>query len=166
MLKKSNAYRSLQKGFNYLCALISRSNSIDSIRKMEVTKNQELATLEQAQELGLRPEEFNHWIGVGDLMREEAREQINTHFEEFAEWMRVQQNIEPELVIREGEPIPEIISQVTEDPEVGVLVLGAGTGSDGPGPLVSALTRMASSIPVPVTIISGDMTEERLKAVS
>jgi nucleotide-binding universal stress UspA family protein len=99
-------------------------------------------------------------------MREEAREQINTHFEEFAEWMRVQQNIEPELVIREGEPIPEIISQVTEDPEVGVLVLGAGTGSDGPGPLVSALTRMASSIPVPVTIISGDMTEERLKAVS
>jgi nucleotide-binding universal stress UspA family protein len=80
--------------------------------------------------------------------------------------MRVQQNIEPELVIREGEPIPEIISQVTEDPEVGVLVLGAGTGSDGPGPLVSALTRMASSIPVPVTIISGDMTEERLKAVS
>lgn len=114
----------------------------------------------------IRPEEFNHWIGVGDLMREEAREQINTHFEEFAEWMRVQQNIEPELIIREGEPIPEIISQVTEDPEVGVLVLGAGTGSDGPGPLVSALTRMASSIPVPVTIISGDMTEERLKAVS
>ena len=114
----------------------------------------------------IRPEEFNHWIGVGDLMREEAREQINTHFEEFAEWMRVQQNIEPELVIREGEPIPEIISQVTEDPEVGVLVLGAGTGSDGPGPLVSALTRMTSSIPVPVTIISGDMTEERLKAVS
>jgi len=99
-------------------------------------------------------------------MREEAREQINTHFEEFAEWMRVQQNIEPELIIREGEPIPEIISQVTEDPEVGVLVLGAGTGSDGPGPLVSALTRMASSLPVPVTIISGDMTEERLKAVS
>jgi len=69
----------------------------------------------------IRPEEFNHWIGVGDLMREEAREQINTHFEEFAEWMRVQQNIEPELVIREGEPIPEIISQVTEDPEVGVI---------------------------------------------
>ena len=59
MLKKSNAYRSLQKGFNYLCALISRSNSIDSIRKMEVTKNQELATLEQAQELGLLPEEFD-----------------------------------------------------------------------------------------------------------
>lgn len=59
MLKKSNTYRSLQKGFNYLCALTSRSNSIDSIRKMEVTKNQELATLEQAQELGLLPEEFD-----------------------------------------------------------------------------------------------------------
>ena len=114
----------------------------------------------------IRPEEFNHWIGVGDLMRKEARENINNHFEEFAEWMRKKHNIHPELVIREGEPIPEIISQVIEDTEVGVLVLGAGTGADGPGPLVSALTRMAGTLPVPITIVPGEMTEEKLKAVS
>ena len=114
----------------------------------------------------IRPEEFNHWIGVGDLMRQEARENINNHFEEFAEWMRKKHDINPELVIREGEPIPEIISQVIEDTEVGVLVLGAGTSADGPGPLVSALTRMAGNLPVPITIVPGEMTEERLKAVS
>ena len=27
------------------------------------------------------PEEFNHWIGVGELMREEARDRINAHFQ-------------------------------------------------------------------------------------
>ena len=27
------------------------------------------------------PDEFNHWIGVGDIMREEARERIEVHFE-------------------------------------------------------------------------------------
>ena len=27
------------------------------------------------------PEEFNHWIGVGDIMREEARERVHAHFE-------------------------------------------------------------------------------------
>ena len=25
------------------------------------------------------PEEFNHWIGVGDIMRQEARERIEAH---------------------------------------------------------------------------------------
>ncbi len=25
------------------------------------------------------PEEFNHWIGVGSMMREEARERIHAH---------------------------------------------------------------------------------------
>ena len=63
------------------------------------------------------PEEFNHWIGVGDIMREEARERIEVHFEVFAKWMRDRQGLEPELVIREGEPVPEILSQIKDDPE-------------------------------------------------
>ena len=58
------------------------------------------------------PEEFNHWIGVGDLMREEARERIEVHFEVFAKWMRDKQGVDPELIIREGEPTDEIIQQL------------------------------------------------------
>ena len=80
-------------------------------------------------------EEFNHWIGVSDIMRSEARERIEVHFEVFAKWMRDRQGIDPELVIREGEPIQEILAQVKDDPEIGVLVLGAGTDKKGPGPL-------------------------------
>jgi len=53
------------------------------------------------------PEEFQHWIGVSDLMRAEARERIEAHFEVFAKWMRDRQRIEPELVIREGKPVTE-----------------------------------------------------------
>ncbi|MFT6784705.1 MAG: hypothetical protein ACJATG_000697, partial [Dinoroseobacter sp.] len=30
------------------------------------------------------PDDFNHWIGVGDIMRAEARERIEAHFEVFA----------------------------------------------------------------------------------
>ncbi len=111
------------------------------------------------------PEEFNHWIGVGDIMREEARERIMAHFEVFAKWMRDKQNIDPELVIREGEPVPEIIAQVREDPEVGVLVLGAGDGKQGPGPLVTELTRMSGSLPMPITVVPGEMSKERIEAV-
>ena len=112
------------------------------------------------------PEEFNHWIGVSDIMRSEARERIEVHFEVFAKWMRDRQGLDPELVIREGEPIQEILAQVKDDPEIGVLVLGAGTDKKGPGPLVSQLTKNAGSLPVPITIVPGDLSKERLEAIT
>jgi nucleotide-binding universal stress UspA family protein len=112
------------------------------------------------------PEEFNHWIGVGDIMREESRERIEAHFEVFAKWMRDKQGIDPELVIREGEPVSEIIAQVHDDPDIGVLVLGAGTGKKGPGPLVTQLTKNSGTLPIPITIVPGDLSKERLEAIT
>ncbi len=112
------------------------------------------------------PDEFNHWIGVSDIMREESRERITAHFEVFAKWMRDRQGIDPELVIREGEPVPEILAQVREDPEIGVLVLGAGTDNKGPGPLVTQLTKNSGALPMPITIVPGDLSKERLKAIT
>jgi len=112
------------------------------------------------------PEEFNHWIGVGEIMREEARERIHAHFEVFAKWMRDRQSVDPELVIREGEPVSEIISQIDDDGEIGVLVLGASAEKGGPGPIVSALSKRFGSLPVPLTIVPGELSKERLEAVS
>ena len=112
------------------------------------------------------PEEFNHWIGVSDIMRSEARERIEVHFEVFAKWMRDRQGINPELVILEGEPIQEILAQVKDDPEIGVLVLGAGTDKKGPGPLVTQLTKNAGASPIPMTIVPGDLSKERLEAIT
>ncbi|MFO7757937.1 MAG: universal stress protein [Roseovarius sp.] len=112
------------------------------------------------------PEEFNHWIGVGDLMREEQRERIEAHFEVFAKWMRDKQGINPELVIREGEPVAEIMAQVSDDDHIGVLVLGAGSGKKGPGPLVTQLTKNAGTLPMPITIVPGDLSKERLEAIT
>ncbi len=112
------------------------------------------------------PDEFNHWIGVGVVMREEARERIHAHFEVFAKWMRDKQGVDPELVIREGQPVDEIIAQVREDSEIGVLVLGAGTDKKGPGPLVTQLTRSSGNLPIPITIVPGDLSKERLEAIT
>lgn len=114
----------------------------------------------------IAPEEFNHWIGVGDIMREEARERIEVHYEVFAKWMRDRQGVEPELVIREGQAVDEIIAQIKDDPEIGVLVLGAGTNGKGPGPLVTQLTRNSGSLPIPITIVPGDMSKEKLEAIT
>lgn len=112
------------------------------------------------------PEDFNHWIGVGDLMREEQRDRIKAHFEVFAKWMRDKQGVDPELVIREGEPVTEIIAQVQANPDIGVLVLGAASDRKGPGPLVTQLTKNAGSLPIPITIVPGDLSKERLEAIT
>ena len=112
------------------------------------------------------PEEFGTWIGVADLMREEARERIVAHFEVFAKWMRDRQGVDPELVIREGDPVTEILAQVREDPAIGVLVLGASQEKSGPGPLVTQLFRNSGNLPVPITIVPGDMSKERLEEIT
>jgi nucleotide-binding universal stress UspA family protein len=112
------------------------------------------------------PEEFQHWIGVADMMRAEARERIVAHFEVFAKWMRDKQGVDPELVIREGEPVTEILAQIREDPSIGVLVLGAGTDKSGPGPLVTQLSRSSGALPIPITIVPGTITKEKLEAIT
>jgi nucleotide-binding universal stress UspA family protein len=112
------------------------------------------------------PEEFQHWMGVADLMRAEARERIEAHFEVFAKWMRDKQGINPELVIREGDPVAEILAQVHEDTDVGVLVLGASHEKSGPGPLVTQMSRNAGTLPIPITIVPGDMSKERLEEIT
>ncbi len=112
------------------------------------------------------PEEFQHWIGVADIMRQEARERIEAHFEVFAKWMRDRQGIDPELVIREGEPVTEILAQIREDTAIGVLVLGAGTDKSGPGPLVTQLSKSSGDLPIPITIVPGEMSKERLEAIT
>jgi len=112
------------------------------------------------------PEEYQHWMGVADLMRAEARERIEAHFGVFAKWMREKLGVDPELVIREGDPVAEILAQVNEDPAIGILVLGANHEKSGPGPLVTQMTRNSGSLPIPITIVPGDMSKERLEAIT
>ncbi len=112
------------------------------------------------------PEEYQHWMGVADLMRAEARERIEAHFEVFAKWMRDRQGVNPELVIREGDPVLEILAQVREDSDIGVLVLGAASEKSGPGPLVTQMSRTSGTLPIPITIVPGDMSKERLEAIT
>ena len=112
------------------------------------------------------PEEFKYWGGIGDIMREEARERIRVHFNTFAQGMRKGYNIHPELVIREGRPVEEILGQISDDPEIGILVLAAGTSRDGPGPLVASLSRSSGTLPIPITIVPGKLNRQQLQAVT
>ncbi len=110
--------------------------------------------------------EIQHGMGVADVMRAEAYERIEAHFEVFAKWMRDRPGVEPELVVREGDPATELLDQISDDPEVGVVVLAASTDSSGPGPLITRLLREIPTLPCPVTIVPGDISRERLEQIT
>ena len=114
----------------------------------------------------IRSEEINQWLGVREIMREEARERIQAHFEVFAKWMRDRQGVDPTLVIREGEPYDQVLAQIAENREIGVLVLGAGADKSGPGPLVTRITKAAAQMRVPITIVPGNLSKEELESVT
>ena len=59
-----------------------------------------------------------------------------------------------------------VLSYLKDDPEVGILVLGAGTDNGGPGPLVSQLSKSSGSLPISVTIVPGNLSKEQLEAIT
>ncbi len=114
----------------------------------------------------IRPEEFQHWIGVGEMMRAEAREAAEARLTQLASEVKALSGVLPEFIIREGMARDEVLKQIDEDKEIGILVLGAGDKGEGPGPLVSALAgRMSGGMKVPVTVVPGSMSPEQIDAV-
>ena len=111
----------------------------------------------------IEPGDFQHWLSVEERMREEAREEAERLLQGLAAEISERVHIMPELVVREGTAFEEVLAQIDEDPQMRVLVLGAATGPEGPGPLVSALAgRMPGNMPIPVTVVPGSLTDEQI----
>jgi nucleotide-binding universal stress UspA family protein len=105
------------------------------------------------------------WLGVADIMRAEAHEEADAQLGKFAA-RAAGAGITPESVVREGEKAEEILRLIDEDEDIFILVLAAGTGSEGPGPLVSLIGRSAGDYPIPVAIVPGHLTDEEIDALS
>lgn len=115
----------------------------------------------------IQPADFQHWMAVGDLMREEAREEAEALMQPLAADAQHLSGVTPEIVIREGEGVDEILALIEEDQNIRVLVLGASTDKEGPGPLVSRLTgEMAGSMRVPLVIVPGGLSAEEIDSVT
>jgi nucleotide-binding universal stress UspA family protein len=111
--------------------------------------------------------ETQPWAGVEELMRQEAYGQAGAMLAGAAERARALAGIESEQIIREGATFDEIVGLVDRDEDISFLVLASGAGSDGPGPLVSAMARAgAASFPIPVTIVPGSLGDQEIDALA
>ncbi len=111
--------------------------------------------------------EFEQWMAVGELMREEARNQAEQVLHRHAAACKEISGKMPILHIREGRAQDELLALLEAEPAISVLVLGAGTSGKGPGPLVSYLVgKMAGKLRVPVTVVPGGLTDAQIDALT
>ena len=114
----------------------------------------------------IEPADFQHWMAVENLMREEAREEAEELLHGLASEVHGWSGIMPEYRIRDGRKLDEILAVLEAEPSIRVLVLGASTDAEGPGPLVSRLAgQISGSLPVPITVVPGNMTAEQIDDV-
>jgi nucleotide-binding universal stress UspA family protein len=115
----------------------------------------------------IEPTELQHWIAIENLAREEQREEAEQLMQRLCEEILPIAGSMPMVYIREGPRRDELLALINEEPSISILVLAAGTGPEGPGPLISYLTgKPAARLRIPVTIVPGGLTMEQLDAVS
>jgi nucleotide-binding universal stress UspA family protein len=106
------------------------------------------------------------WLGVADLMQAEQMEAAKAVLDKYAERATAIAPVKIERVIREGNTAAEILRLIDEDADIGILVLAAGTGNDGAGPLVAHIAKTAGTFPIPVAIVPGHLSDEDIEASS
>ncbi len=111
-------------------------------------------------------DQSQQWLGVADIMRAEAHEEADAELGKYAAHANGVAGITPERVVREGDKAEEILKLIEEDEDILVLILAAGTGAEGPGPLVAHIGRTAGDYPIPVTIVPGHLSDEEIDALS
>jgi len=111
-------------------------------------------------------DQSHQWLGVADIMRAEAHEEADAELSKYAARAKALAGIAPELVAREGDKVEEILKLIDGDEDIFILVLAAGTGSEGPGPLVTTIGRTAGDYPIPLAIVPGHLTDEEIDALS
>ena len=75
------------------------------------------------------PSEFQHWLGVEEIMRAEAQTEADATVDRYVGMLRARGlTLTPERLVREGTELEEITQLIHDDEDFAFLVLGAGLG--------------------------------------
>jgi len=108
----------------------------------------------------ITPADFQHWLGVEDVMRAEATTEAEGALAKASQQAVEYGGVTPEVVIREGTAVAAIEAVIEDDPDIALMVLAAGDSNDGPGPLVSAIAGSGGTFSIPVTVVPTTLTDE------
>lgn len=111
--------------------------------------------------------DYHHFAAIEELMRHEAKTEAERRLQQVAADVHKITGRFPDLYLRQGDTLEQLHVVIAENPAIDMLVLGASIGPEGPGAIISALSgKLAGKIMIPVTIVPGDLSEERLDALT
>jgi len=115
----------------------------------------------------IEPTELQHFRAIEELALAERREAAEELLQHQCEEIGPIAGAMPIVYIRQGRRRDELLALIAEEPTISILVLAAGTGAEGPGPLVSSLAgKAAARLRIPITIVPGGLTMEQVDALS
>ena len=115
----------------------------------------------------IEPSELQHFLAIEELARAERREAAEELLQRLCDEIAPVAGAMPIVYIREGRRRDELLALISEEPSISILVLAAGTGPEGPGPLITYLTgKPVARLRVPVTIVPGGLSIDQLDALS
>lgn len=115
----------------------------------------------------IEPAESHTWQAVGELMEEEQRAEAEAMMQRYAEEVVKLSGKTPVIFIRQGMARDALLNLIDEEPTISILILAAGTGRGGPGPLISALTgKFLPKLTIPLTIVPGTLTDDEIDALT
>ena len=115
----------------------------------------------------IEPAEFQHWMAVAEIMREEQREAAEELLQALSAEVHDWSGKMPILYIREGILGEALVKLLDEEPSISILVLAAGVGRDGPGPIIDhIMSKRATNLRLPVTIVPGSLDDAEIIAIT
>ncbi len=116
--------------------------------------------------LALVPKQaFSAFGSVQATIEEEARDRAEILANGAAGELMVESGKMPQIAVRVGDGKTVINEYLGEHPEVAALVLGAAP-EGAPGPLVTHFSANAGSLPCPLFIVPGGLSEEEIDRLS
>ncbi len=112
----------------------------------------------------VQPPEFQHWAAVGELMRQETREEAEALLNAIAAKVEEVTAEPPSVAVREGAIGDEILGHIDENEAINLLVVGAAPPDQGHGSLISWLAgQLAGQLNVPLVVVPGNLDEQQLQ---
>jgi len=115
----------------------------------------------------IEPSDMQQWMAVENLVREEQRQAAEQVLSKLATEVKEMSGTLPVVYIREGRRRDALLALIEEEPSISILVLAAGAGPEGPGPLITALVgKMSGKMRVPITIVPGSLSDAQIAALA
>lgn len=132
-------------------------NAIYFAAKRSATTNANLIML-----YVVRPAVNAEWATVGNLIEQEETSEGKKISRLWSTLVEDKFKIKPQIIIKMGDKVDEIIKFLREDKSIRFLVLASSIDGDNPGPIIKSLLKKMNDLSVPLLIIPGLISEKEL----